>query len=200
LATEIILFIVLGAITIASAVAMIITRNAIHSAIFLVLVMAVLAIFYLGLGGPFIAMVQIAVYAGAIMVLFLFVVMLLGAERIGVRGGLRGQTPAAVGLGVVLLVIAGVLLLRAPSTAAVSGAGPAAAITTSVAGACADDVKQAASSGAVSGTPCLIGDRLFTTYLFPFEIVSVLLLVAMIGAVVLTRRSATQDRPGEHQA
>ena len=184
---DIILFVILAAIAIVSAIAMIVTRNAIHSVLFLVVVMAVLAIFFLGLGGPFIAMVQVAVYAGAIMVLFLFVVMLLGAERVGARSGLRWQVPAAIALGVILLVVAGLLLFGAePTTAA--GSAPLTSFSANVADACVDDVNQVTAWGVVQGTPCLIGDRLFTTYLFPFEIVSVLLLVAMVGAVVLTRR------------
>jgi len=130
----------------------------------------------------------VAVYAGAIMVLFLFVVMLLGAERVGARAGLRWQVPAAMALGTVLLVIVGLLLFRVPPTPATVGPEVALAFGANVPGACADDVKQVEASGIVLGTPCLVGDALFTTYLFPFEIVSVVLLAAMVGAVVLTRR------------
>lgn len=188
MATDIILFVILAAIAIVCAIAMIITRNAVHSAIFLVIVMATLAIFFLGLSGPFIAMVQIAVYAGAIMVLFLFVVMLLGAERVGAQTGMKWQVPAALVLGVILLTVAGLLLVRAGPTTVPSAA--TSSFTSQVPGACADDVKQVQSTGTVIGTPCLVGDQLFTAYLFPFEIVSVLLLAAMVGAIVLTRRPA----------
>ena len=82
---EIIVFGALALIAVAGAVMMITTRNAVHSALFLVVVMASLSVFFIGLWAPFIAMVQVAVYAGAIMVLFLFVIMLLGAEQTGVR-------------------------------------------------------------------------------------------------------------------
>lgn len=187
---DIIVFIVLAAVAIVSAVAMIVTRNAIHSALFLVMVMAILAVFFLGLAGPFIAMVQVAVYAGAIMVLFLFVVMLLGAERVGARAGLRWQVPVALILSVGALVFAG-LILFSGSTPAPAGPAPASSsFTTQVPNACADDLKQVQASGVVQGTPCLIGDALFTSYLFPFEVVSILLLAAMVGAVVLTRKEA----------
>jgi len=188
LAGDIILFIVLAAVAIVCAIAMIVTRNAIHSALLLVVVMAALAVFFLGLGGPFIAMVQVAVYAGAIMVLFLFVVMLLGAERVGARSGLKWQVPAAVLLGVILLTMAGVLLIQ-PQPPSVVTPQAGLSYTTRIPGACADDVQTAAATGVVAGSPCLVGDQLFTTYLFPFEIVSILLLVAMVGAVVLTRRA-----------
>jgi len=191
-ATDIILFVILAAIAIVSAIAMIFTRNAIHSALFLVMVMVVLAIFFLGLGGPFIAMVQITVYAGAIMVLFLFVVMLLGAERVGARSGLRWQIPAALALGVILLVVAGLLLFGTQTPAAAVEPQTAASFDTIVPDACAEDVAMVQASGVVQGTPCLIGDSLFTTYLFPFEVVSILLLAAMVGAVVLTRRPREQ--------
>ena len=187
---DIIVFIVLAAVAIVSAVAMIVTRNAIHSALFLVMVMAILAVFFLGLAGPFIAMVQVAVYAGAIMVLFLFVVMLLGAERVGARAGLRWQVPVALILSVGALVFAG-LILFSGSTPAPAGPAPASSsFTTQVPNACADDLKQVQASGVVQGTPCLIGDALFTSYLFPFEVVSILLLAAMVRAVVLTRKEA----------
>jgi len=190
LSPDIIVFIVLAAVAIVSAVAMIVTRNAIHSALFLVMVMAILAVFFLGLAGPFIAMVQVAVYAGAIMVLFLFVVMLLGAERVGARAGLRWQVPVALILSVGALVFAG-LILFSGSTPAPAGPAPASSsFTTQVPNACADDLKQVQASGVVQGTPCLIGDALFTSYLFPFEVVSILLLAAMVGAVVLTRKEA----------
>ncbi len=194
MAIDVILFIILAAIAIVSAIAMIVTRNAVHSALFLVVVMAVLAIFFLGLGGPFIAMVQVAVYAGAIMVLFLFVVMLLGAERVGARSGLRWQIPVALALGVALLVVVGLLTFRAEPSAAAPLEPPP--FATNTANACIDDVEAVRDPtrqerGVALGTPCLVGDQLFTTYLFPFEVVSILLLVAMVGAVVLTRRERT---------
>jgi NADH-quinone oxidoreductase subunit J len=182
-----VLFIILAAIAIVCAIAMLITRNAVHSALFLVVVMAVLAIFFLGLAGPFIAMVQVTVYAGAIMVLFLFVVMMLGAERVGARGRLRWQTPLAIVLGVALLAIAGLLLFSAPGASATGTQPASATFDTKVESACAEDVAAIETSGQVIGTPCLVGDELFTDYLFPFEVVSILIIVAMVGAVVLTR-------------
>ena len=78
---EVLLFVVIGALAVAAAAAMLLTDNAVHSALFLILNFGCVAFFYLMLDAPFLAMVQIAVYAGAIMVLFLFVIMLLGAER-----------------------------------------------------------------------------------------------------------------------
>jgi NADH-quinone oxidoreductase subunit J len=162
---EIIIFGGLALIAVASAVMMIITRNAVHSALFLVVVMASLAVFFIGLWAPFVAMVQVAVYAGAIMVLFLFVIMLLGAEKTGARLMRSWQTPAAIGLAVIVVALGAILLLNNPAMV----------------------VYDLPAEEIVMGSPEAIGQALYSTWLFPFEAISVLLLVAMIGAVVMTR-------------
>ena len=87
---ELIIFVLLAVIAVAAALGMLLSSNAIYSALFLVVNFGVVATFYLLLGAPFIAMVQVTVYAGAIMVLFLFVIMLLGAERLRVGPVGRG--------------------------------------------------------------------------------------------------------------
>ncbi len=162
---EVITFGALALIAIASAVMMIVTRNAVHSALFLVVVMACLAVFFLGLSGPFIAMVQVVVYAGAIMVLFLFVIMLLGAERTGVRLQRGYQVPLAIVFALVALSLGGYLMLRSQPV----------------------QVMNLPADQIAVGSPEAIGQVLFSSYLFPFEATSILLLVAMIGAVVMTR-------------
>src|SRR6187399_1375216 len=98
---ELISFLILALVAIATALGMLLSRNAIYSALFLVLNFITVAVFYVLLGAPFIAMAQVTVYAGAIMVLFLFVIMLLGAEVLR-RGGspLRWQTGLALLLAV----------------------------------------------------------------------------------------------------
>ena len=93
---DLILFLILALVAIATAVGMLISRNAVYSALFLVLNFVTVAVFYLLLGAPFIAMAQVTVYAGAIMVLFLFVIMLLGAEALPKREVLPWQKPLAV--------------------------------------------------------------------------------------------------------
>ncbi len=107
--TEVGLFMVMGFIAIASAGGMLLTRNAVHSALFLILNFTCVAFLYLMLNAPFLAMVQIAVYAGAIMVLFLFAIMLLGAERAtgGTIRQFRWFTPVALFLSVIFLLAAG---------------------------------------------------------------------------------------------
>lgn len=161
------LFLTLAVVAVAAAVGMLLSANAVHSALFLILNFATVSLFYLLLNAPFIAMVQVTVYAGAIMVLFLFVIMLLGAERLRQKSGLRWQGPLAIILTTALLVEAGyILFLR--------GAGPPPPAFTP-------------DASAAFGSPTQIGGVLFNQYLFPFELTSFLLLVAMIGAVVLTQ-------------
>lgn len=156
-----ILFIILAAVALGAAIGMVLSQNAVHSALFLILNMVTLAAFYILLNAPFIAMVQIAVYAGAIMVLFLFVIMLLGGEQLrGVAGGGSWQMPLAAILAVILVVAFGM---------AVFGQNPT-----------SSDLAAPIDAG-----PVAIGMRLFEAYVFPFEVTSILLLVAMIGVVAL---------------
>jgi NADH-quinone oxidoreductase subunit J len=166
-----ILFLVLGLIAIAAAIGMLTATNAVHAVLFLVVNFFCIALFYLGLGAPFLAMVQITVYAGAIMVLFLFVIMLLGAERVPLQSRLRWQTPLAVILVVALMVAAGLVFFSSQVGITVT-----------------DIPSLGAGNDPTSyGSPQLLARTLFANYLLPFEITGVLLLVAMIGAVVLAK-------------
>lgn len=156
-------FAILAVLAIGSAVGMVLSRNAIHSALFLIGTMAILAVFYVLLNAPFVAMVQVAVYAGAIMVLFLFVIMLLGAERLGgIGAGSRWQIGLALALGVALLAILGIALFGGDAAAG--------------------------NAEAIDAGPAAFGLRLFEAYVLPFELTSILLLVAMIGVLVLRTR------------
>lgn len=167
------IFAVTALASVACGIAMLLSPNAVHSALFLVLNFSAVAVLYLLLQAPFLAMIQITVYAGAIMVLFLFVLMLLGAEKgQEERDALRWQRPLAVVLGLLLLGEAVFVLF--------SQGLPA--------------VQQAQASGAEIGAPAAIASALFTTYLLPFEITSVLLLVALLGAVVLTIKSRVGEQ------
>jgi NADH-quinone oxidoreductase subunit J len=168
MSVELILFLVLALVAIATALGMLLSRNAVYSALFLVLNFATVAVFYLLLGAPFIAMAQITVYAGAIMVLFLFVIMLLGAERLAPSQAWPWQRPLAAMLAFVLVVEAGYLLL--------ARSAPAGEI-----------VPPLESANALASIQNL-GLTLFNQYLLPFEVTSIVLLVAMVGAIVLTKR------------
>ncbi len=162
---NLILFFTLAIVAVASALGMLLSKNAVYSALFLILNFATVAVFYLLLDAPFIAMSQVTVYAGAIMVLFLFVIMLLGAERLGGKPVIQWQRPVAILLAVVLLAEAAYLVLFRTG-----GFQPAAQVE------------------AAFGSPQLVGSVLFNQYLLPFEVTSILLLVAIVGAVVLSKR------------
>jgi len=174
---ELISFFILALIAIVTAIGMLMSRNAIYSALHLIVNFGSVAMLYLLLGAPFIALAQVTVYAGAIMVLFLFVIMLLGAERLeevfasSETPALRWQRPAAVILGVILLAQAFTLIIFR-------------------------DQLMPESQVLVSefGNPQKLSLELFNSYLLPFEVTSVLLLVAMIGAIVLTRRQTREER------
>jgi NADH-quinone oxidoreductase subunit J len=159
---DVIPFLILATVAVLAALAMIASRNAVHAALFLVVNFSTIAVFYLVLNAPFLAMVQVAVYAGAIMVLFLFVIMLLGAERLDHKSKLEWQRPVAILLALVLLVEGGYLVFEK--------LGGGSELTEAIA----------------DSSPQAVGELLFDSYLFPFEVTSVLLLVAMVGAVVLT--------------
>lgn len=165
---DLIVFLVLSLVAIATALGMLFSQNAVYSALFLVLNFVTVAVFYLLLGAPFIAMAQITVYAGAIMVLFLFVIMLLGAESLAPTSSLPWQKPLARLLSVILAVEAVYLLFtRASSNMAVTT--PDASLNTM------ESLREMAMA-------------LFNNFLLPFEVTSILLLVAMVGAIILTRQ------------
>ena len=163
---ELVVFAISAVVAIIGAVAMLMSRNAIHSALFLLLNMVAISVLYLLLRAPFLFAVQLIVYAGAIIVLFLFVVMLLGAERAeDERDRIGWQRPLAI--------VMGLLLLGEAAYVFFAGAGAA---PTATAG--SEDF----------AAPVKIGEALFTTYLLPFEVTSIILLAAIVGVVVLNKQ------------
>jgi NADH-quinone oxidoreductase subunit J len=168
---HLVLFLVFAAICIAGAVNLLIQRHPISSALSLVVVMASLAVEYLLLGAEFVAAVQVIVYAGAVMVLFVFVIMLLNA---GEEERSKGSQVALV-LGVPGILAGGLLtawvLLKQSGDLAI---------------------------GALPGYPKTIGMLLFHDFLLPFELTSVLILIAIMGAVVLANRPDTQTGKKEN--
>jgi NADH-quinone oxidoreductase subunit J len=159
---QIAVFLVLAAVALAGAVSLILQRHPIHSALSLIVVMVALAGLYLLQGAEFVAAVQIIVYAGAIMVLFIFVIMLLNAgeeERTNVS---RLARFVGVPLGIVFLAEVAYWIWRATSNL---GSGPNEAVSTRD-----------------------LSTLLFREYVFPFELTSFLILFALLGAMVLARR------------
>ncbi|RIK44827.1 MAG: NADH-quinone oxidoreductase subunit J [Chloroflexi bacterium] len=157
-------FVLIGAISLAAAVGVISSRLPVHSALFLLAHFGTLAVLYVTLEAQFLAAVQVIIYAGGIVILILFVIMLIGSERIETQAEYRNWTPfAGIVLGLVLLV------------------GLAYSLTTGFLGV---DPNTSAVQG---GSPQAVGYVLFTDYILPFELAGVLLLVALLGALLLAR-------------
>ncbi|WP_343443978.1 NADH-quinone oxidoreductase subunit J [Micromonospora schwarzwaldensis] len=157
-------FWILAPLALIGALGMVWARNAVHSALWLVLTMLCLGVFYVLQAGPFIGMVQIIVYTGAIMMLFLFVLMLVGRDASdSLIETLRGQRVAAVVLGLGFAGLVGTGLYRALDGVRAAG------------------LDQANAEGNVQG----IARLLFTKYVFAFELTSALLITAAVGAMVL---------------
>ena len=165
-------FAVVFVVALGSSIAMLFARNAVHVALFLVGTQIALALAFLLQGAFFIAAVQIIVYAGAIMVLFLFVIMLLGVDRReSLIEPLSGQRTFAVGLGA--LLAAQVVYVAAKGVDFVTTGGGEARL-------------QALNED--PGNVKALANTLFSKYLLPFEATSVLLVAAIVGVMVLTRR------------
>ena len=160
---HLILFLAFGAVCVAGAVNLLVQKHPINSALSLIAVMAALAGEYLLLGAEFVAAVQVIVYAGAIMVLFVFVIMLLNA---GVEDETKGSRVALLfgvpGMLLGSLLVAWVVLEHSGT--------------------------EAVAAGALPGEPQAIGQLLFHEFLLPFEITSILILIAIMGAVVLASK------------
>jgi NADH-quinone oxidoreductase subunit J len=157
------LFSIFGLICVAGALNLLVQRHPINSALSLVVVMGSLAAEYLLLGAEFVAAIQVIVYAGAIMVLFIFVIMLLNAgEEERTKGSRVAMLIGIPGMLIGSVLLAWVLIERSATVAVRAGALP--------------------------GPPKTIGWLLFHDYLLPFEVTSVLVLIAIMGAVVLAAR------------
>jgi NADH-quinone oxidoreductase subunit J len=163
---HLVLFIIFGAICVAGAINLIAQKHPLYSALSLVVVMGALAGIYLLLGAEFLAAIQVIVYAGAIMVLFVFVIMLLGAgEEEHTRGSKIALLFGVPGMIVAAVLVVWVLLKSAP-------------------------LGESIGVGSLYGSGQTIGRLLFGDFLLPFEITSVLILIAIMGAVVLARRES----------
>jgi NADH-quinone oxidoreductase subunit J len=164
---ELALFILLGAMALGSALAVVTRKNPIGAAMFLVMHFMALAGLYLTLSAQFMAAIQVLVYAGAIMVLVVFVIMLL---NLGNEETLKERLSSREGLSVGLAMLLGGTLIFALTRVVFNGPPAPAKIV---------------ANGTIEG----VGRALFTTYVFPFEMISLVLLAAVVGAVVLTKRN-----------
>lgn len=160
-----ILFIIFAIVAIVSGFSLVLQKHPISSALSLIGVMASLAVLYLLLGAEFLAMAQMIVYGGAVMVLFIFVIMLLNARA--ERGTTKSWFAQIAGLPLLLCLVALLgFLIRAVLP----------------------PLRKVEFGSWVGGTAEHVGQLLFTTYLLPFEVVSILILIAILGAVVLARK------------
>lgn len=172
MSVHLILFLAFGAVAVAGAVNLLVQRHPINSALSLIAVMAALAGEYLLLGAEFLAALQVIVYAGAIMVLFVFTIMLLNAgEEERTRGSKVAILFGIPGMLLGSLLVAWVLLQHSGT--------------------------EAVTVGALPGPPKTIGQMLFHEFLLPFEITSILILVAIMGAVVLASRPTLAGGPSK---
>jgi NADH-quinone oxidoreductase subunit J len=160
-------FALIALLALGSALGLVLRRNPIHGALFLVVNLASIAVLYLTLGAEFLAVAQVIVYAGAIMVLFVFAIMVLipGKEETGADPRRRWRLLALPAGGLLLVLLLAVLVGRRAAAPTPSG-------------------------GSTAGNVETIGRLLFTDYLFPFELTSVLLLAAMVGVLLLAKRRA----------
>jgi NADH-quinone oxidoreductase subunit J len=171
------LFWILAVLAVAAALAMILVPRAVHCALMLAVVMLCLATMYAMQGAPFLAFVQIIVYTGAVLMLFLFVLMLIGISSAdSIVETIKGQRQAAglAAIGLLILLILGIgHAAIGPATLSSAAGGPA----------------------NLSGIATLI----FTTYVFPFEVTGALLITAAVGAMVLAHRERVTPRPTQRQ-
>jgi NADH-quinone oxidoreductase subunit J len=175
--TEAVLFWVLGLIAVAAAIGVVAAPKAVYSAMFLATTMISLAVFYIAQGALFLGVVQVVVYTGAVMMLFLFVLMLIGVDSAeSLVETIRGQRIAAivVGIGFGVLLIAGI---GSVSTGGFTG------------------LAQANDNGNVQGLATLI----FTNYLWAFELTGALLITAALGAMVLAHRERFERRKTQRE-
>jgi NADH-quinone oxidoreductase subunit J len=165
-------FYTLAVLILGFGIAVITARNPVHSVVFLVVNFLAVAIAYVVLGAEFLAMIQVLVYAGGIVVLYLFVVMLVNLKRAPeAHQDPRRHTGAGVAL-------AGAVLAELTVILVYTGSNPIPAAQAA-----------ATAAPAIGGNTEQLGWLLYTDYLIPFEVASMLLLVAMIGAIVLARRT-----------
>jgi len=170
-------FWILAVISVAAGLGMVLARRAVHCAVFLAVVMLSLAILYAVAGAPFLAFVQIIVYTGAVLMLFLFVLMIVGVStKDSLRENIPGQRLAAGVAGIAFLVLLALIV----GHAAIGPAAPAAARY---------------GVGNLRGLAVLI----FTRYVFPFEVTAALLITAALGAMVLAHRERTRPKPTQRE-
>jgi NADH-quinone oxidoreductase subunit J len=175
--TRLLVYWVLAIASVAAALGMVLSRRAVHCALLLAIVMLSLAVFYLMNGAPFLAFVQIIVYTGAVLMLFLFVLMIVGITAAdSIIETIRGQRMWAALAGISMLVLLSLVVGHA-------AIGPGA--------------KNSAQFA--DGNVTALAHLIFTRYVYPFEITSALLITAAVGAMVLAHRERLRPKPTQRE-
>ena len=170
---DLILFVIPALFVLAGALIVIFAKNPVHNSMGLVLTLASLAVDYITLNATFVAMVQMLVYAGAVMTLFLFVIMMIGVDKAEqTREEIKGQTFLVLGT----LILLGSLLAYVFINSGFKW-----------------DLWFPAVDYSIEGTPDLIASTLFTGWVFPFEVISILLIVAATAAIALAYDTKTRN-------
>lgn len=186
------LFMIVGTIAIASSILVVSMRNPVHSALFLLLTFLCVAIFFVMLGAEFVGAVQLLVYAGGIMVLFLFVVMLINVKALPRERVFTLSSMVGVMMGILLFLILAIVLGSGKWAPRINEPDNVRSSTTVVAAPVLDEggatVWTETKSRDIVGNSEAVGMALYRDYLVPFELASLFLLVAMIGAIVIGKR------------
>lgn len=164
---EQILFFIFATIAVLSAIGVISVKNAVHSAFYLMITLLQVAAIFILLRSPFLAAIQVFIYVGAVMVLFLFAVMILDIGKEELRETFNQQGVIAIPAVLVMFALIGYLIIGGKVLAPVGGY--------------TNDVL-------IGNSTEILGKELYTKYLFPFEVVSILLLIALVGAIVLVMK------------
>ena len=167
---EQVFFYIFAIVAVASAVCVITLRNPVHSAFFLIVCLMQIAAVFVLLRSPFLAAVQVFIYVGAVMVLFLFAVMVLDMGKEKLKDHLHGQSVLGIIAGVVLFLLVGYMIYAGSTYLQRPPIGDFAMMKNTE----------------------IIGRELYTKYIFPFEVVSLILLVALVGAIALVMRTRTE--------
>jgi len=168
-------FYIFALVALVSAVMVISVRNAVHSAFYLIICLLQVAALFILLRSPFLAAVQVFIYVGAVMVLFLFAVMVLDISKEKTKEFIHSQWLPAVGVLIALALVVGYLIK-----------GGTLSTNTGI-----------YTEAVLAKNTEVIGKALFTQYIFPFEVVSLLLLIALLGAIVLVMKSKSKPRNNE---
>lgn len=191
------IFFVIGTITVASSLLVVAMRNPVHSALFLLLTFLCVAVLFVLVGAEFVGAVQVLVYAGGIMVLFLFVVMLINVRDLPDQKTFSPYWKGAIGIGLgIFILFTGLVrpgVYHEPVNKPKALQSVQTMVRKEVVAADGSVTRKKVRRDRVVGNSEAVGMKLYLDYLVPFEIASIFLLVAMVGAIVIGKREITAE-------